>query len=159
MIQDWETDKVFLSNLLQPGLYNRIERIFQNEGICCEYLPFTRDIPVRDFMPIQLSDNIFIQYHFYPDYLRGKRKFRTPKSSIDRICEWLKIKTKCSDIIIDGGNVTPCGKYIIMTDKVFTENGREKGDVAFTGMLEKLLESEIIFIPWHKMCTDILMAL
>jgi hypothetical protein len=46
-----------------------------------------------------------------------------------------------------------------MTDKVFTENGREKGDVAFTGMLEKLLESEIIFIPWHKMCTDILMAL
>jgi agmatine deiminase len=46
-------------------------------------------------------------------------------------------------------------RLIQSTDKVFTENGREKGDAAFTGMLEKLLESEIIFIPWHKINDDV----
>ncbi len=55
-----------------------------------------------------------------------------------------------TDLVIDGGNVVPCGDYFVMTDKVFAENGKPKNDPGLIEELQKLFGHEIIFIPWTK---------
>ena len=42
-----------------------------------------------------------------------------------------------------------CGPYIVMTDKVFTENGYEKGNESFKTILETELKHPVIIIPWN----------
>ena len=43
-----------------------------------------------------------------------------------KVLRGMGISCRSTDLIIDGGNMVPCGPYIVMTDKVFMENGREK---------------------------------
>lgn len=38
----------------------------------------------------------------------------------------MRISCGSTKLIIDGGNMVPYGPYIVMTDKVFTENCKEK---------------------------------
>ncbi len=59
------------------------------------------------------------------------------------------LKCRETSIKMDGGNVVICGNKIVMTDKVFTENGRIKGDNDFLQELKKAFGGrEIIIIPW-----------
>ena len=41
-----------------------------------------------------------------------------------------------------------CGPFIVMTDKVFTENGYKKDDENFKALLESELRRPVIIIPW-----------
>ena len=52
-------------------------------------------------------------------------------------------------IKLDGGNVVPCQDCYILTDKIFKENGAEKGDEHFLRLLEQRLKAEVVIIPWH----------
>lgn len=42
-----------------------------------------------------------------------------------------------------------CGEYIVLTVKVFKENGKDDYDPEFTDLLKKKLGHEIIILPWH----------
>ena len=44
--------------------------------------------------------------------------------------------------------MVPCGSYIVITDKVFTENGYNKGDSEYKALLESVLGHPVIVIPW-----------
>ena len=112
---------------------------------------YTNDIWVRDFMPIQLDYNDFLQYRYNPDYLQDKKYIKL-KSDVSYICESMCLECRKTDVVIDGGNVTLCGKYIVMTDKVFTENGKDKNDFEFKKLLEDILGYKIIVLPWN--CID-----
>lgn len=79
-------------------------------------------------MPIQLNENEFLKYQYYPDYLM---KSNNPEDAETRtectnVLRGMGINCRSTKLIIDGGNMVPCGPYIVMTDKVFTENGKEK---------------------------------
>ena len=65
-------------------------------------------------------------------------------------CTELGIQYRTTDIVIDGGNVIDCGAYIVMTDKVFEENGVPKNDEKLFARLEKTLRKKVIFIPWTR---------
>ena len=54
-----------------------------------------------------------------------------------------------SGIILDGGNVVSCADYIILTDKVFIENGKELYDMEFCRHIQHVMESKVIYLPWH----------
>ena len=56
------------------------------------------------------------------------------------------------DITLDGGNVVTCAGHRVLTDKVFQENGKPKYDPEFCRCLCKVLDSDIIILPWH--CDD-----
>ena len=66
-----------------------------------------------------------------------------------RACLKLGIQYRETDIVIDGGNVVLCGDNVVMTDKVFTENNRDKYDVDFLKQLEDTFGHKVIIIPWH----------
>lgn len=76
MIIDSEANLVFVSALLEqryPAFYSRLTKEFEATGIEYKLLPNTKDIWVRDFMPIQTGEDVFVQFKFDPDYLKQKK--------------------------------------------------------------------------------------
>lgn len=152
MIKDTNTNFVYLSDKLKEwysDTFNRLTERLEKLGIGWAMLNGTTDIWARDYMPLQLSETDFLKYKYAPDYLVEKNEMKYA-TDCKKICSDLGIKCREKDIVIDGGNVTLCGDYLVMTDKVFTENKKEKYDSDFIRLLEDTLHHEIIFIPWHK---------
>ena len=103
-------------------------------------------------MPIQIDDNDFLKYLYEPDYLMDNPKRKSTITDASLVCKSMGIEHRETKIKLDGGNVTLCGEYIVMTDKVFSENKKEKNDEDFKKQLEYELRHNIIIIPWH--CID-----
>lgn len=97
----------------------------------------TRDIWSRDYMPVQLTKDLFLNYTYSPDYLSDQKAY---------ITNWLlhKVHTGKADklnlnlvtipLILDGGNVIKAidkfGKpTIIMCSKVLNENNLSKEEL------------------------------
>lgn len=118
MIPDWQTNKIYFSEKLKtkfPKTYSLIERELENLEKKPLLLPKTNDIWARDFMPLQISDNQFIEYRYDPDYLQGgseNKETRELKSYPDIICNEINLPTIKSDLIIDGGNIVKSKKNI-----------------------------------------------
>ena len=80
MVIDDKTNKVYFAEGLSKH-YMLAERLVYNlyaEGIDIAWLPRTEKnihIWARDFMPIQLEKNLFLQYQYNPDYLQGYRNY------------------------------------------------------------------------------------
>ena len=156
LLHDSETNEVYLSPWLNdkkeghPEFYQRLTNLLKECGIEHIELKCTRDYWVRDYMPIQLSENEFLKYQYYPDYLM---KSNNPEDAETRtectnVLRGMGISCRSTNLIIDGGNMVLCGPYIVMTDKVFTENGKEKDDEMFKAELESELGHPVIIIPW-----------
>ncbi len=139
-ITDEKTSKLYISSLidtvyggLDVGVRSKLKSGIM--GFCskCELLVNTRDVWARDYMPIQLTDNVFLGYTYNPDYLKDDPEcvtnwqlhhVRTQRQSARN--EQLNLNVAQMPIILDGGNVVkaivnnkPC---IIMCDKVLEEN-------------------------------------
>lgn len=70
--------------------------ILNSFGIKPEFLPETKDIWVRDFMPIQVRAGKFIEYRYDPDYLQGtweEIETREVKTYPDIICNIINLNT------------------------------------------------------------------
>ena len=158
LLHDKYTNVVYLSPWLRyeyenqnhSDFYHRLTRLLNGIGIEVKELQFTNDYWVRDYMPIQLGENDFLIYRYYPDYLVNSKR-KNDRESITNVTDVLRdmdINCRSTNLIIDGGNMVPCGEYIVMTDKVFTENGYNKNDEEFTSLLEEELGHPVIIIPW-----------
>lgn len=151
MINDYQTNKVYLAEGIKgyPKVAERLLWALYTEGIEEEYLPHTKSVKhvwARDYMPLQLDTDTFLQYRYSPDYLRGYPEYIPQYETIARS---LKLKCRTTKLIIDGGNVVKCGGRVIMTDKVFKENPRYNA-YYLQDMLERLFEAEVIIIPWDR---------
>lgn len=155
-IHDEVTNVVYFSPWLKdkkeghPEFYQRLKDLLNGMGIESKELKSTNDYWARDYMPIQLGENEFLKYRYYPDYL-VKRKNKSDIETITdaaKVLRGMGISYRSTNLIIDGGNMVPCGPYIVMTDKVFVENGYAKGDMNFKFLLESELGHPVIIIPW-----------
>lgn len=155
-IHDEVTNVVYFSPWLKdkkeghPEFYQRLKDLLNGMGIESKELKSTNDYWARDYMPIQLGENEFLKYRYYPDYL-VKRKNKSDIETITdaaKVLQGMGISYRSTNLIIDGGNMVPCGPYIVMTDKVFVENGYAKGDMNFKFLLESELGHPVIIIPW-----------
>lgn len=151
MIQDNQTNKVYLAKGLSfymPLAIILVENL-HGKGIDFEWLPRTENdhyIWARDYMPIQLEKNLFLQYQYNPDYLKRFRGWIPPYKAI---CKDLGLNCITTDIVLDGGNVVTCGNKVIMTDKIFKENPRySRRELVDT--LENLFFAELVIIPWDR---------
>lgn len=150
MITDAQTDFVYFSAKLKKDFepfYNELIEILNRHKIKHEILLHTNDIWCRDYMPVQVSENKFIEYRYDPDYLLDK-KGRRLKTYPDIVCETLDFDTTKSDLILDGGNVIKWMDKVILTDKVIPENSPKYLKAALIDKLRELFEvDEIILIP------------
>jgi len=154
MIPDQETNLVYFSELLKTTekyaqTCDSIIAILDKYQIESAFLKGTKDIWARDYMPIQVASDKFIEYRYDPDYLQGKDKgHRDLKTYPDMVCDSLGLETEKSDLILDGGNVVKSSDCIIMTDKVVKENRLFYSKPALISKLQKTFEvDKVVLIP------------
>ena len=153
---DAYTNFVYISDKLKvfyPGTFNRLVKLFDEMTIKWGEVKGTKDIWIRDYMPIQLSHNKFLTYDYAPDYLQETGdKYRTDSRTIykDILPECFGKHYECinADIILDGGNFVSCGPYRLIVNKVFRENsGRGENMERF---LDKLGKFYFVSLPWSR---------
>lgn len=132
-------------------------KTLKNDDLKNDDLLNTRDIWSRDYMPVQLTQDLFLNYTYSPDYLSNQKAY---------ITNWLlhKVHTRKADklnlnvvtipLILDGGNVIKAidkfGKpTIIMCSKVLKENNLSKKEL--TDWWNQFFDNQIrlILIEWE----------
>jgi agmatine deiminase len=132
MVIDIETNKLYFSSLIKAEkyapLWDELERILLRYGYKPSFIEGTRDIWCRDYMPVQIDENKFSQFKYFPDYcvdhkhiklltIQEEMQYKQPR----------KAQIRQIDLIVDGGNIVKSKNKAIMTEKVFAENkNREK---------------------------------
>lgn len=148
MISEDQTNMLYLADCLPvkfPQFYSRFNHLLKTQGIQLNLLPGTKDVWVRDYMPVQTSADRFIQFRYDPDYLKPKKYWKTI-SDYKRICENIRITTFPCELVVDGGNVVKHSNKAILCDKVFCENP-DLAPVHIIQALEHALNAEIIIVP------------
>lgn len=150
MITDQDTDFVYLSDLLpgrHPVFFKELERIFKRRGIRYGLLPCTRDIWCRDYMPIQIDKDNFVQFKYEPSYLFDSKKHRDTITNTTKVCQAIGIKPLLSDIRLDGGNLIKSKTKVVLTSRVFSENP-EYSKRALLAEIKRFLKVEkVIVVP------------
>ncbi len=165
-ITDELTNKVYISNLLEncsgfeqktagADLKSEIESFCKNN----ELLINTKDVWARDYMPIQLTKEIYLSYTYSPDYLVKSPQYVTNwqmhKVHANKSFNFLVVQMP---IILDGGNVVkaivnnqPC---MIMCKKVLRENNVT--EIAFREWWKDWwkdnfsgTEMKLVLLPWE----------
>lgn len=150
MILDSQTNKVYISaktlEYVDEEQAKNVVKTLLDNGVSVELLQYTKEGWCRDYMPIQVRKDRFIQYRYYPDYMRNQKDAPYITDPTETL-QSLGINTIKTDLVIDGGNVVKCPDCVIMTDKVFRENA-DKSYKTIIEELEKLFECEILFLPF-----------
>jgi agmatine deiminase len=96
-------------------------------------------------MPVQVGQNKFVQFRYFPDYLQDEKWAVTVTDPVP-VTASLNLDCIQSNLFVDGGNVIKGKDWIILTDKVFVENrGHDRAKIL--SQLETLLEVRPIIIP------------
>jgi agmatine/peptidylarginine deiminase len=144
MIADWDTNCLFVSNLLEtqyPALFASLRAAVK--GVRIKIIPDTADIWCRDYMPLQLDKDRFCQFVYAPGYLCGFEHLVTPP---DKCRLAFMGNYRREPILLDGGNVVACRTKVILTEKVYKENpGIERPRLR--DRLGELFQAECLFIP------------
>ena len=143
---------LYFSSLLTVNKNYKLasEKLFiplDSNGIQYGFIENTRDIWVRDFMPVKTGSGKYVSFRYEPSYLDNypelKTDFRKDISgqlSLENIVY--------SDINLDGGNMvfSPSKTKVVISDRIFTENWNYSS-AELVRELERLLEAQVIIIP------------
>lgn len=146
MISDKDTNFVYFSSLIKeqfPQSFKKVQEVLDKHSISYGFLECTKDIWCRDYMPIQLDKDRFVQFQYNPSYLD---KYPKLKSDPKKVLAANGISAQLSDINLDGGNVVKVKDKAIITDRVFKENSGIS-HMEILKSLETSLEAEIFTFP------------
>ena len=109
----------------------------------------TKDIWLRDFMPVQTGSGRLVSFRYEPSYLKNDPVLRTVFRK--DLAPQLGLPVTYSNINLDGGNVvfSPSGARVLISDRVFSENP-EYPPAALVRELSELLEAEVLIISSLK---------
>ena len=143
----------FSSQLNNPTYKPAADRLFAALdlfNIKYKLLNNTKDIWLRDFMPVKIRSGRYVSFRYDPSYLKNDPKLKTDFKS-DVSAEIGLSNIEYSDISLDGGNVvfSPSKEKVIISDRVFSENP-DRSEANLTAELEKFLEAKVIIIPSLK---------
>ncbi len=157
-----QQDYVLFSEELKkyyPQIYNELSEILSHHNVRHGVLKGTADYWCRDYMPIQVDYDKFVQFRYHPDYLKGYRDYETPTEvSLELAKKLTSVSIETSPIVADGGNLTFASikrgrgytPVVVMTEKVFFENSEVAGE-NLVYQLEKLFpKHKLLFLPWDR---------
>lgn len=109
----------------------------------------TKDIWLRDFMPVKTKSGKYVSFRYEPSYLADDPQLRTNFKT--DIAPHFVLPVTYLNINLDGGNVvfSPSKTKAVITDRVFLENPEYDKNTLLLE-LEKLLEASLIIIPLLK---------
>ena len=138
-----------LLSYIYPSDTANLTAALGTHNIPYRFLPNTKDIWVRDFMPVRTRSGKLVSFRYEPSYLRDCPALRTDFRR--DIAPQLALTPLYADINLDGGNVvfSPSGARVLISDRVFSENP-EHPSAALVHELSELLEAEVLIIPSLK---------
>ena len=156
-------DYVFFSENLKryyPKMYNELTEILSKHDVHYGVLKGTADYWCRDYMPVQVDSNSFVQFQYHPDYLKELHDYETPtETSVELAKTLLPGSSICvSSIVADGGNFTFASikkgrgytPAVVMTEKIFIENP-DMDRKYLVSLLERLFPNhKFLFLPWDR---------
>ena len=152
MITDQYSNILYLSDLLEKDFqvfYIEFSRALAKNDIYVKILHGTKAVWCRDYMPIQVKGDKYVQFKYQPSYLKG---LEHTISDTTAICKGLKIPVTESDIKIDGGNMIKSDNAVILTDRIYKENPT-KNKPQLLKEIKTVLEVEKVIIipanPWE----------
>ena len=152
MITDAETTHIYLADTLEKDFndfFTPLNVILQQCKVPMERLRGTADAWARDYMPIQVRKDKFVQFNFDLDCL-NKKGWRHLKTDTKEVLKNYDLPITKSDLIVDGGNVIKGKNWVIMTRKAIEDNEDKYSGKEINRQLEELFEVErIIWIPWQ----------
>lgn len=142
----------FSSQLNTPKYKSAADRMFAALdlfNIKYKLLNNTKDIWLRDFMPVKTKFGKYVSFRYEPSYLANNPQLRTNFKT--DIAPHFVLPVTYSNINLDGGNVvfSPSKTKAVITDRVFSENPEYDKNTLLLE-LEKLLEASLIIIPSLK---------
>ncbi len=142
---------LFFSSLLRTNpaykpAANRLFAALDLSGTEYQLLSGTRDIWLRDFMPVQIQDGSFVSFRYEPSYLENAAELKT--NFKNDLSSQFSFSVIYSDINLDGGNIvfSPSKEKAIISNRIFRENPAYR-PAALIQKLENLLHAQIIIIP------------
>lgn len=146
---------LFFSSLLRTdraykSAADKLSAALDLYNIKYKFLSNTKDIWLRDFMPVKTGSGRYVSFRYDPGYLCGYPGMKTVYRR-DLSKQMMLSGVTYSDITLDGGNVvfSPSKQKAIISDRIFSENP-EYGRRELIEKLEQLLEAEVIIIPSLK---------
>lgn len=145
---------VYFSSLLPercPKTFRGLEEVLSRYGVELRFLQGTKDIWVRDYMPIPVFPGHLVGFTYNPDYLRNDPKYRDTITDGNEVARaaGISFSSGLSGIVLDGGNFIRCGGKFIMTSKVFEEN--PWAQVSYLSrFLEAHLCGQLVVLPWDS---------
>ena len=143
---------IYFSTLLNQPAYRvdaaRLFTALTANGEAFSIIENTRDIWIRDFMPIKTRKGRYISFRYEPSYLVKHEKLRTEYRDISHQFDF---DVTYSNINLDGGNVvfSPSKEKVIISNRIYLENPEYEED-ELKDELSKLLEAEVVIIEALK---------
>lgn len=154
MITDPETNFVYLSGLLasEPKyqlFWQHLKEILEQENISYQLLPNTKDLWCRDYMPIQLEKDYFVQFNFDPTYYKDP-EYAHLRSESKEVTENLSfLNPEESTITLDGGNLVKWKDSAILAEAVVEENPHIPKAALISQLKDTLQLEHLWLIPWQ----------
>lgn len=143
---------LYFSSLLTstPAYAPAARRLFDAldaQGVEYHLLNGTKDIWLRDFMPVCTKLGKAVSFRYESSYLADAPELRTD-FRCDLAMHFPSESLIYSDINLDGGNVvfSPSRETAVISDRVFSENPTFP-QTALVRELERLLDARVILIP------------
>ncbi len=149
-MQSGKKDIVYLPkhDMLVEDFFIELMKAFDLHNIEYRRLEENKDFWLRDFMPIQLSKDELLMYRYFPSYLKNHKYIHTVSDPEKVYLETkLEMNVNRTDLVIDGGNVLLGKDYLIMTDRVLSENPDMSEQAVRTELMRAFRVPEVIFIP------------
>ena len=164
IITEIEKTSVVFSSLLDrhyPELFMQLCNIMWDYHRGTGFVCHTKDYWVRDFMPIQIEEDVFAKFIFNPDSLQDKKKYITDVDKVINNCPSIKDFTFVNiPLVMDGGNMVFCKGYdgsketpfVVMTEKVLFENPNYSQESIEALLRCAFLESDltVVWLPWDR---------
>lgn len=138
---------IYFSSLLPekfPEDFEAIKNALRKYNISFGFIQNTKDIWCRDYMPIKIAANKYVQFRYEPDYLQGYEEIQTNPLTLHK---QLDINPVVSEINIDGGNIVKYKNKAVMTDKIFKENHSIEKKRLIDKLKRLLQINELIIVP------------
>ena len=145
---------IFLpSNIYDSHIFHHpaanLTAALDTHNIPYHFLSNTKDLWLRDFMPVRTGSGKLVSFRYEPSYLKNDPDLRTDFRK--DLAPQFGLPVTYSNINLDGGNVvfSPSGERVLISDRVFSENP-EYPPAALVHELSELLEAEVLIIPSLK---------
>jgi len=146
MVNEQDCNSLVLTSLLSkdfPSIANSISINCRKENIQVNFLEECNDYWCRDFMPLQVTKDRFVQFTFNPAYYKSP-KYHHLKTDPANLNFDLPGVVK-SEIVCDGGNIAYYGSKAIVTGRIFKDNRGLKKEFIIEEMT-RLLELESLYV-------------